>query len=49
MAYYPRVFYENGPGEGGGGGDPSQAASAIAASVEQQKNLTQAYEETKFL
>ena len=29
MAYYPRVFYEN--GDGGGGSGASDAAAAIAA------------------
>ena len=45
MAYYPRVFYEN--GDGGGGSGASDAAAAIAESVEQQQNLTTAYEETQ--
>ena len=45
MAYYPRVFYENGDDSGGSGA--SQAAAEIAASVKQQKNLTEAFEATK--
>ena len=54
MAYYPRVFYENGDAGGGGdsaagGGDPNRAAASIAESVEQQKNLTEAYSETQKL
>jgi hypothetical protein len=53
MAYYPRVFYENGDGGGGaaGGGDSNsdRAAASIAESIEQQKNLTEAYSETQKL
>lgn len=44
MAYYPRVFYENGDGTGGGGGDPNRAAAALADSVEQQEKLTAQFE-----
>ena len=47
MAYYPRVFYEN--GDGTNGGDPSRAAAGIAETVDQQQKLTQAYSETKKL
>ncbi len=47
MAYYPKVFYENGDESGTQGA--SQAAAAIAQSVEQQQKLTEAYSETKKL
>ncbi len=47
MAYYPRVFFENGDDSGGSGA--SQAAAGIAETVDQQQKLTQAYSETKKL
>ena len=45
MAYYPRVFYENGDDSGGSGA--GQAAAEIASSVAEQKKLTEAFEATK--
>ncbi len=44
MAYYPRVFYENGDGTDGGGSDAVRdAALASAQNTEELKKLQEAY------
>tara|TARA_Y100000592_G_scaffold10162_1_gene14358 strand:- start:6138 stop:8300 length:2163 start_codon:yes stop_codon:yes gene_type:complete len=44
MAYYPRVFYENGDGTDGGGSDAVRNATLAAAqNTDQLKELEQAY------
>ena len=48
MAYYPRVFYENGDEGGGGGGSAAaDAALALGRTPEEIAALTKAYEDQK--